>query len=226
MNAIVDGLTQGSGRLPEVLHDREGDSGIVLELLKSVEQDGGQSQRRLAAELGIALGLVNAYLKRCVSKGLVKVQNVPARRYAYYLTPQGFAEKSRLTVDYLSSSFSFFREAKADCLAMFETGRTLGLKSVVLVGRSDLAEIAVICGIESQIEIVALVDPKSTPGHFLGVPVAASFDGVTTGFDAVVITDLEDPYGSWERARARFGESRVLIPRLLGVSKSAQGGLP
>jgi predicted transcriptional regulator len=207
----------------DALRDREVDSGIILGLLKSVEQDGGQSQRRLATELGIALGLVNAYLKRCVSKGLLKVQNVPARRYAYYLTPQGFAEKSRLTVDYLTSSFSFFREAKADCLVMFETGRLLGFKSVVLVGRSDLAEIAVICGIECKIEIVALVDPKSAPGHFLGVPVAASFDEVKKSFDAVAITDLEDAYGSWDRARARFSEARVLIPRLLGVTKDGQG---
>jgi len=55
---------------------------IMLGLLQSVERDGGQSQRRLAAELGIALGLVNAYLKRCIKKGLVKVSEAPARRYA------------------------------------------------------------------------------------------------------------------------------------------------
>ena len=206
----------------DTVQDREADSGIVLGLLKSVEQDGGQSQRRLAAELGIALGLVNAYLKRCVSKGLVKVQNVPARRYAYYLTPKGFAEKSRLTVNYLTSSFSFFREAKADCLVMFEAGRLRDFKSVVLFGRSDLAEIAVICAIECQIEIVALVDPKSAPGHFLGVPVAAAFDEVAKSFDAVVITDLENTYDSWDVARSRFGESRVLLPRLLGVMKKPE----
>jgi DNA-binding MarR family transcriptional regulator len=223
MNAVLKSHHSGGPGVPEVLDKRDVDSEIVLGLLKSVEEDGGRSQRRLAAELGIALGLVNAYLKRCVSKGLVKVQNVPARRYAYYLTPQGFAEKSRLTVDYLASSFSFFREAKADCLFMFEAGRSLGFKSVVLVGRSDLAEIAVICGIECQIEIVALVDPKSAPGHFLGVPVAASFDEVKKSFDAVAITDLEDAYGSWNRARVRFSEPRVLVPRLLGVTKNGQG---
>src|ERR1700676_2162496 len=88
---------------------------IVLGLLESVERNGQQTQRRLASELGIALGLVNAYLKRCVKKGLVKVSEAPARRYAYYLTPQGFAEKSRLTIEYLTSSFSFFRQARADC---------------------------------------------------------------------------------------------------------------
>src|ERR1700704_4890231 len=100
---------------------------ILLGLLESVERDGGQSQRRLASELGIALGLVNAYLKRCVKKGLVKVSEAPARRYAYYLTPQGFAEKSRLTVDYLSYSFSFFRRARADCAEIFAAARGRGV---------------------------------------------------------------------------------------------------
>ena len=74
------------------------DARIVLGLLESVERDGAQSQRRIAADLGIALGLVNAYVKRCVRKGLLKVSEAPARRYVYYLTPQGFAEKSKLTV--------------------------------------------------------------------------------------------------------------------------------
>jgi DNA-binding MarR family transcriptional regulator len=60
---------------------------IMLGLLESVERGEAQTQRRLASELGVALGLVNAYLKRCINKGLVKVREVPARRYAYYLTP-------------------------------------------------------------------------------------------------------------------------------------------
>src|SRR5438445_12681686 len=87
---------------------------IVLGLLNSVEHHSERSQRHIAAELGIALGLVNAYLKRCVKKGLVKVHDAPAHRFAYYLTPHGFAEKSRLTVQYLSDSVSFFRAAKSD----------------------------------------------------------------------------------------------------------------
>ncbi len=55
---------------------------IVLGLLESVERGGEQPPRDLAAKLGGALGLVNAYLKRCISKGLVKVRTTPARRYA------------------------------------------------------------------------------------------------------------------------------------------------
>src|SRR5712671_7378848 len=123
------------------------DERIVLGLLESVERNGSQSQRRLASELGIALGLVNAYLKRCVKKGLVKVSEAPARRYAYYLTPQGFAEKSRLTVEYLSYSFSFFRRARADCSEAFSQAKARGWRRVALAGVSDLAEIATICAL-------------------------------------------------------------------------------
>ena len=64
---------------------------IVLSVLDVVERDPSVTQRSVARELGIALGLANAYLKRCVRKGLIKVSQVPRRRYAYYLTPQGFA---------------------------------------------------------------------------------------------------------------------------------------
>ena len=80
----------------------EGDSEITLGVLNAVEENSRVTQRDVAKNVGIALGLTNAYLKRCIKKGLIKVQQVPANRYAYYLTPQGFAEKSRLTGEYLA----------------------------------------------------------------------------------------------------------------------------
>src|SRR5205809_3395513 len=107
-------------------------SRIMLGLLDAVEQNRAQSQRLLASELGIALGLVNAYLKRCVKKGLVKVHDAPAHRFAYYLTPHGFAEKSRLTVQYLSDSFSFFRAAKSDCTRVLDAAKASGFSRLVL----------------------------------------------------------------------------------------------
>jgi DNA-binding MarR family transcriptional regulator len=190
---------------------------ILLGLLQSVERDGGQSQRRLAAELGIALGLVNAYLKRCVKKGLVKVSEAPARRYAYYLTPHGFAEKSRLTVEYLGISFSFFRRARADCAETFATLRSRGFLRVVVAGVSDLAEIARICAIESGVEIVAIVDCRAASTTFVGVPVVASFAAISEPYDAVVVTDLAAADSTFDAAAAVVGPDRVLAPKLLGV---------
>jgi predicted transcriptional regulator len=189
---------------------------IVLDLLSSVESDGARSQRRIAAELGIALGLVNAYLKRCVKKGLVKVQDAPARRYAYYLTPQGFAEKSRLTVQYLSDSFSFFRKAKDDCTRLFEEAAVRGFERLVLAGKSDLAEIAILCAVEAGATVVAIVD-KSEGSRFGGVEVVGSYADVQDGFHAIIVTDVAGAQASFELAIEAVGQDRVLVPVLLGL---------
>src|SRR5215469_4986836 len=141
---------------------------IVLGLLESVERDGAQSQRKLASDLGIALGLVNAYLRRCVKKGLLKISQAPARRYAYYLTPHGFAEKSRLTVEYLSKSFSFFRQARADCTQTFALAKERNFQILVLSGKSDLAEIAILSAVDCGIVIAAIVDPDANAHQFVG----------------------------------------------------------
>ncbi|MBI3993219.1 MAG: winged helix-turn-helix transcriptional regulator, partial [Candidatus Lambdaproteobacteria bacterium] len=64
---------------------------VTLELLQDIEQNRFESQRQFAAKLGIAVGLANLYIKRCVKKGWIKITRVPPRRYAYYLTPNGFS---------------------------------------------------------------------------------------------------------------------------------------
>lgn len=201
--------------------EREEDSDrIILGLLNSVEQDGARSQRHFAAELGIALGLVNAYLNRCIKKGLVKASQAPARRYAYYLTPQGFAEKSRLTVEYLSSSFGFFRKAKADCVRVFEIAQQRQLKRLALIGVSDLAEIAAICAIESDIALISVIDPSSKLDRFVGLSVVRDFDLVDDRIDGVVITALMlSPSVDLivQRARQKFGVDAVLIPELVDL---------
>jgi DNA-binding MarR family transcriptional regulator len=193
----------------------------MLGLLESVGRDGGQTQRRLASEFGIALGLVNAYLKRCIKKGLVKVSEAPARRYAYYLTPQGFAEKSRLTVDHMLYSFSLFRRARSDYANVLRAARERGLCRILLAGVSDLAEIATICAIDDGTQIVGIVDSGSTQKRFVGLPVYPSYEDVSGGFDAVVITDLRAPNEAYAEALKRAGSDHVLVPRLLGLAPAA-----
>ncbi len=201
----------------------EGDEDrIVLSLLNSVESDGARSQRHLAAELGIALGLVNAYLKRCVRKGLVKVSQAPARRYAYYLTPHGFTEKSRLTVEYLSSSFSFFRQAKADCADVFEAAKTRNFQNLVLVGKSDLAEVAIISAVECGVSVVAVVDADGANSPFVGKAVVLTFADVASPFDAVVVTDVRNTRVTFDEAVKLYGSQNVLVPKLLGIRTVAR----
>jgi Winged helix-turn-helix DNA-binding len=197
---------------------------IMLGLLESVQRGDAHSQRRLASELGIALGLVNAYLKRCINKGLVKVGEAPAKRYAYYLTPGGFAEKSRLTIEYLSYSFSLFRRAKTDCMAVLRDARGGGVRRIAILGMSDLAEIAAICALDCGITIVAVIDGQSDLSSFVGVPVKRGFDEIGGEVDAIFVTDMKDTFAAIEAATSHFGAERVLVPALLDVRAAKKNG--
>lgn len=193
------------------------DMRIVLGLLEYVGRGGEQSQRGLASELGVALGLANAYLKRCVKKGLVKVRHAPARRYAYYLTPRGFAEKSRLTFEFMSLSLALFRRAKADCTAALASARARGFSRIALVGASDIAEIAAICALDGGFAITAVVDAGVTAARFAGAPVVRRLDALAPPPDAVLVTDMQNAAAATQVAMAKFGAERVLVPALLGV---------
>jgi DNA-binding MarR family transcriptional regulator len=192
---------------------------ILLHLLESIGRDGESSQRVRASEFGIALGLVNSYIKFCVRKGYIKVKRIPAQRYFYFLTPKGFAEKSRLTVFLLSNSLAFFRQARADCATVFKTAEARGWRRVALAGASELAEISALCALETGITITAVVDAEFTTERFIGLPVVRSLDAAAP-YDGVVITDRFSPQESYNAATAIAGAERVLAPSLLNVAAS------
>jgi len=196
----------------------------MLGLLAAVERDSALTQRHLARELGIALGLANAYLRRCAKKGLIKMRQVPLNRYAYYLTPRGFAEKSRLTAEYLSTSFDFFRQARRDCATLLAAAVERGWRRVALVGAGELAEIAVLGAAESGVDIVAVIDAEG-PRSCAGRPVVADLAALSPGaaLDAVIVTDMRAPQACYEAtltAAAVQGLSaeRVLAPQLLHIT--------
>jgi DNA-binding MarR family transcriptional regulator len=205
-----------------------GNPDIVLGVLTSIERDSTLTQRKLAGDLGIALGLANAYLRRCVRKGLIKVSQVPLNRYAYYLTPQGFAEKSRLTAEYLTVSFELFRRARQNTSEILGQCAAHGWRRVALYGAGELAEIAALSASDSGVEIVCIVDSAAVGKRCAGLPVvadlaAAKHCAAPHGLDAIVLTDTRSPQTSFEQlcaltAQDGFPPDSVIVPRLLGIS--------
>jgi DNA-binding MarR family transcriptional regulator len=191
------------------------DDQIVLGVLDAVEQDPALTQRSVARDLGIALGLANAYLNRCIRKGLIKVAQAPARRYAYYLTPQGFAEKSRLTAEFLSSSFSFFRATRTHCAEVCAEAKARGWSTLVLAGASDVAEIAALCAMEAGLVVSAVVDAEFDRDRFVGLTVCRDFADLKEKPDAVVVTAIRDTHAVAAHAAAAMGADCVLVPTLL-----------
>ena len=196
---------------------------IILNVLTAVERQPQVTQRRLSSELGIALGLANAVLKRCVRHGLVKISQAPFNRYSYYLTPSGIAEKSRLTVQHLRYSFNLFRDARKQYAAMFTALVAVDLGRIALLGASELADAALLSARETDSTIVAVVDPEFPRDHHVGIPVFRDFAELVDLVDALVLTDMKAPQATFDAALIRgpvlgFGRQLILAPELLGVS--------
>jgi len=195
---------------------RDGDAQITMEMLHAVADDSRLSQRALSSRLNIALGLTNAYLKRCVRKGWVKVQRIPPNRYAYYLTPRGFSEKSRLTANYFYDSFNFYRRARNQCDALLSEAADNGWQRIAVAGSGDLAEIALLCALQHEIEVVGVTDPEARANRFRHVPLARDLRSLEP-VDAVLVCDLVDPQGTYDVLARQREPSRLLTPRMLKI---------
>lgn len=216
---IVHAMNAKLGK-PE--QDREPDAATIVALLTAVGDADDHTQRSLAVRLGVALGLANALLRRCVAKGLIKIQNAPARRYAYYLTPKGFAEKSRLVAEYLETSLNFFRRARSQYEEAFMALAGLGVTRVAIAGSGELAEIALLSASAAGVSVCCVIAPGRNENSFHGHPAVGDLAGaIAHGAEAVVIADAARPQAIFDLLAPHLPAERLIAPRLLHVSREA-----
>ncbi len=91
---------------------------IQFEVLCRLHQTPQVSQRALAKDLGVGLGTINFCFQVLVEKSLVKMRNSGQSknklRYAYLLTPDGVAEKSKLTAEFLKRKVAEYETLQAE----------------------------------------------------------------------------------------------------------------
>lgn len=163
----------------------------TLKILEGLDNDHTPSQRDLARELNISLGLVNSFIKRLVSKGFFKITNIPANRVKYILTPKGAAEKTRLTYEYIKYSYQFYKDARQRLRTLMEELEAQKVKGVIFYGVNELAEIAFVSLQETSIQLVAVIDAEKKGGKFLGNRIKEPAELKQLDYDRVIITDVE-----------------------------------
>ena len=140
----------------------------AFQLLSEVADEQPVSQRELAKRLGIALGLVNSYLKNFVTKGYIRIKNYPQNRYAYLLTPTGMAEKARLAYQHVNYFTSLYTVTRHDYLELFRQLADRGVTDVVFCGVDEVAEIAWLSLQEAGLELAGVMDDGNPVGQFMG----------------------------------------------------------
>lgn len=199
---------------------------LVRQILDEIDRNPSISQRQLSDNLGVSIGIVNWHMKRFVTKGLVKLQKAPVRRYLYYLTPSGFAEKARLTAAYLNASFDIFRKGRLQYEALFAICAASNWEDVIFLGDSELVELACMAHARTNgVTVRAILDPRSTRERRARIPVHASVASALHEFpnrraDALIGTHFElrvaERY-DLDAIREEIGldPSRFLVPAFL-----------
>lgn len=214
--------------MPDQNNPREGlklTDHATLSLLSELESESYHTQRGLAQRIGIALGLTNSLLKRAIRKGLVKVKEAPAKRYAYYVTPKGFSEKSRLVAGYLGSSLAFFRQAREEYAEIYEALAEQGHKRVALCGIGDLAEIAMLSAQGQGVQLCGIIEPGSNQSGFTGLSVYSSIQAALEDeIDVVVITTTSAPQDMFNHLAEHIDAERIYAAPLLHITRTTRAG--
>ena len=94
------------------------DPDVHFRVLHLLEEEPELTQRELAEKLGISLGGANFCLKALINIGHIKVGNFSKNPdksvYLYLLTPQGIAEKAKLTSGFLKRKMAEYRALKKE----------------------------------------------------------------------------------------------------------------
>ena len=163
----------------------------TLHLLEEIERNHSPSQRQLARQLDISLGLVNSFIKRLALKGYFKVTHIPKNRVRYILTTKGAAEKSRLTYEYIKLSYVFFKDARKKMQKLLKRLESQGVKRVAFFGATDLAEIAYLSLYDTNIQLTAVLDDRRVGKKFFNHTVQATDLLESAIFDRILLTSSE-----------------------------------
>jgi DNA-binding MarR family transcriptional regulator len=134
-----------------------------LQMLETLETNPEITQADLAAQVGVAVGTVNWYLKQWSQKGLLKVRQIGRWRWQYILTPKGITEKTRLARKYFEHSMRVYRRTRDDARNILGEVIGAGYARVIIDADEDLADIFNLTCLEMGLECISANSEESLP---------------------------------------------------------------
>jgi len=158
-----------------------------LAILTHVVQTPRLNNRLAAQKLGVSVKLAHQTLRRMVAKGWLHIKKRNARRWDYFLTPSGMAEKARLTLEFLDFTMEFYREARRRSAQVCRGLAEKGVHRVGLLGANELAEIVFLGIREWGLDLAGVFDDERAGERFLRLRVAPSVDLAASPVERVIV---------------------------------------
>jgi DNA-binding MarR family transcriptional regulator len=122
-------------------------------LLNEIAQDSMVTQANLSDRLGMAVGSVNWYIKRLITRGLVKVSHLDRTRLKYDLTPEGMSVFTQRALLYAGDSLKVYSNFRQKAKALVSELQQKNIRQVYLDGQDEMSDILRLTCIEAGIHI-------------------------------------------------------------------------
>ncbi len=111
-------------------------------IIDILDEDKNMTQRSIAGQAGISLGLTNIIIKRLVKKGFIKIRNMNKKRILYHLTPKAIVDKSYRTYSYFERTMKDIVQIREKIQKEIIRKNKLDSRAVVILGNNEISEIA------------------------------------------------------------------------------------
>ena len=122
-------------------------------LLKEIAQDSLVTQAGLSERLDIAVGSVNWYIKRLITRGWVKVTHLDRTRLKYDLTPSGMKIFTQRALLYARDSLKVYGDYRQKAKALAMDLKRAGVQQVYIAGEDEVIDILRLTCFEAGLQI-------------------------------------------------------------------------
>lgn len=159
-----------------------------LRALEAIEGNPHISQRELARNMGVALGVANACVRTLVRKGLIKIRGESNRSITYHVTKEGRLQKARLAMEWTGNTIDFYVQARGRIAALLQEFADRGITRIVLYGADEAAELVALLAPHAGVTVLAAIaaEGRRMSDELVGVTVVDRIEPLPQTPDVVL----------------------------------------
>ena len=179
-----------------------------LSVLLAIHDSPRNSQHKIGRITHLSSSMVNNYIKEFQREGLITVSGKTNRTQRYHLTDQGRDELMTLLLAYSAEIVQLYSAAKREVALRLDRLQGEGIKSIVLFGASETAEVVHAAVKETLLNVSAIVDsnPDKHGKPFNGFTIQSPEKLNEIKADAIVITSFAKQEEIHKHIRRNMGE--------------------
>ncbi|MBF0118052.1 MAG: winged helix-turn-helix transcriptional regulator [Desulfobacterales bacterium] len=164
----------------------------LLSIFLAIHTAPASSQQTIGQKTHLSSSMVNNYIKDLKQKGLIYVIGETSKTQQYYLTSEGKVLLRDLLLSFSAEIVNLYGTVKRDIAKILQTFYEEGIRTVVLFGVADTAEVVHVAIKNTQLIVIGAVDTdKAKQGKlFNGFIVQTPEELKKMRPDAIIITSF------------------------------------